>query len=226
MVERYVMSIDQGTTSTRCILFDHRGRLVSVVQREHQQYFPRPGWVEHDALEIWRNLERIVPETVSNVGVDVGQIAAIGIANQRETTVLWDRRTGVPLGKAVVWQDIRTAQLIEELRHEPGDEFFLERCCLPPSTYFSAPRIRWLFDHVEGLEQRAQDGEVLFGTVESWLIWNLTGGPEGGLHITDATNASRTMLMNIRTLEWDEELMEFFGIPRVMLPEIRPSIET
>ncbi|GAA3791330.1 glycerol kinase GlpK [Streptomyces chiangmaiensis] len=226
MVERYVMSIDQGTTSTRCILFDHRGRLVTVAQREHRQYFPEPGWVEHDASEIWRNLERIVPGALSEVGIDVRQITAIGIANQRETTVLWDRRTGVPVCRAIVWQDTRTAPLVEDLRQHPGDAFFLDRCCLPPSTYFSAPRLRWLFDHVEGLEERAQDGEVLFGTMESWVIWNLTGGAEGGLHITDATNASRTMLMNIRTLTWDPELMEFFGVPRAMLPEIRPSIET
>ncbi|MBW8699285.1 Glycerol kinase [Streptomyces sp. MBT84] len=226
MVERYVMSIDQGTTSTRCILFDHRGRLVTVAQREHRQFFPQPGWVEHDASEIWRNLERIVPEALSGVGIDVGQITAIGIANQRETTVLWDRRTGAPVCRAIVWQDVRTAQLVEDLARSPGDAFFLDRCCLPPSTYFSAPRLRWLFDHVDGLEQRARDGEVLFGTVESWVIWNLTGGADGGLHITDATNASRTMLMNIRTLTWDPELLEFFGVPSAMLPEIRPSIET
>ncbi|WP_306187718.1 MULTISPECIES: glycerol kinase GlpK [unclassified Streptomyces] len=226
MVERYVMSIDQGTTSTRCILFDHRGRLVSVAQREHQQHFPRPGWVEHDALEIWRNVRRIVPEALASAGVDTERIAAVGIANQRETTVLWDRRTGAPLGRAVVWQDTRTAPLVEALRDRPGDEFFLDRCGLPPSTYFSAPRIRWLFDHVEGLEQRAQDGDVLFGTIESWLIWNLTGGTDGGLHITDPTNASRTMLVNIRTLTWDPELMEFFGVPRTMLPEIRSSAES
>ncbi|MGW0167540.1 glycerol kinase GlpK [Streptomyces sp. NPDC003343] len=225
MVERYVMSIDQGTTSTRCILFDHRGRLVTVAQREHRQFFPQPGWVEHDASEIRRNLERIVPEALSDVGIDVGQIIAIGIANQRETTVLWDRRTGAPVCRAIVWQDVRTAQLVEDLRRSPGDAFFLDRCCLRPSTYFSAPRLRWLFDHVDGLEQRARDGEVLFGTVESWLIWNLTGGADGGLHITDATNASRTMLMNIRTLTWDPELLEFFGVPSAMLPEIRPSIE-
>ncbi|MGN9790827.1 glycerol kinase GlpK [Streptomyces sp. OZ13] len=225
MVARYVMSIDQGTTSTRCILFDHRGGLVSVAQREHRQYFPQPGWVEHDAVEIWRNLQRVVPEALSHAGVDAGQIAAIGIANQRETTVLWDRRTGVPLGKAIVWQDTRTAPLVDELRNRHGDEFFLERCCLPPSTYFSAPRIRWLFDHIDGLEQRARDGEVLFGTMESWLIWNLTGGRDGGLHITDATNASRTMLIDMRTLTWDSELMEFFGVPHQMLPEIRPSAE-
>ncbi|MFE1749405.1 glycerol kinase GlpK [Streptomyces anandii] len=226
MVERYVMSIDQGTTSTRCILFDLRGRLCAVAQREHQQHFPRPGWVEHDAVEIWRNLQRIVPEALAGAGVDPAQIAAIGIANQRETTVLWDRRTGAPLGRAIVWQDTRTAPLVDELRDRPGDEFFLDRCGLPPSTYFSAPRIRWLFDRVEGLEQRARDGEVLFGTMESWLIWNLTGGADGGLHITDPTNASRTMLVNIRTLTWDPELMDFFGVPREMLPEIRSSAES
>ncbi|WP_055490881.1 glycerol kinase GlpK [Streptomyces sp. TP-A0356] len=226
MVDRYVMSIDQGTTSTRCMLFDQRGRLVSVAQREHQQHFPRPGWVEHDAVEIWRNLQRIVPEALSKAHLDARQIAAIGIANQRETTVLWDRRTGTPLGRAIVWQDTRTAALVEDLRKEPGDDFFLERCCLAPSTYFSAPRIRWLFDHVEGLEQRARNGEVLFGTIESWLIWNLTGGADGGLHITDATNASRTMLINISKLTWDQELMAYFGVPHAMLPEIRSSAET
>ncbi|MEU6671698.1 glycerol kinase GlpK [Streptomyces sp. NPDC046727] len=225
MAERYVMSIDQGTNSTRCILFDHRGRLVSVSQKEHQQHFPRPGWVEHDAVEIWQNLRRIVPEALSAADVGQGQVAAIGLANQRETTVLWDRRTGAPLGRAIVWQDTRTAPLVEDLRHSPGEEFFLDRCALPPSTYFSALRIRWLFDQVKGVEQRAKDGEVLFGTMESWLIWNLTGGAGSGLHITDATNASRTMLMNIRTLTWDDELLTFFGVPRSMLPEIRSSAE-
>ncbi|MFI2204323.1 glycerol kinase GlpK [Streptomyces sp. NPDC020192] len=226
MAERFVMSIDQGTNSTRCILFDHRGRLVSVAQKEHQQHFPEPGWVEHDAVEIWQNLRRVVPEALSVAAVDTGQVIAMGLANQRETTVLWDRRTGTPLGRAIVWQDTRTAPLVEELGRHPGEEFFLQRCCLPPSTYFSALRIRWLFDHVKGLQQRADDGEVLFGTMESWLIWNLTGGPEGGLHITDVTNASRTMLMNIRTLTWDDELLDFFGVPRSMLPEIRSSAET
>ncbi|MFF4394357.1 glycerol kinase GlpK [Streptomyces sp. NPDC001480] len=226
MVERYVMSVDQGTNSTRCILFDHHGRLVTVAQREHRQHFPRPGWVEHDAVEIWRNLVRIVPEALSGADVAVQEVAAIGITNQRETTVLWDRRTGEPVGRAIVWQDTRTAPLVEDLKREPGEEFFLDRCGLPPSTYFSALRIRWLFDRVDGLEQRARDGEVLFGTMESWLIWNLTGGVDGGLHITDPTNASRTMLMNIRTLTWDEELLAFFGVPRPMLPEIRSSAET
>ncbi|MFQ6146524.1 glycerol kinase GlpK [Streptomyces seoulensis] len=226
MVDRYVMSIDQGTTSTRCILFDHRGRLCSVAQREHQQHFPKPGWVEHDAVEIWRNVQRIVPEAMESAGVDAAQIAAIGIANQRETTVLWDPRTGVPVGRAIVWQDTRTAPLVDTLRDRPGDEFFLDRCGLPPSTYFSAPRIRWLFENTPDLERRARAGEVLFGTVESWLIWNLTGGRDGGLHITDPTNASRTMLVNIRTLTWDPELLDFFGVPRAMLPEIRSSAES
>ncbi|MFF5026265.1 glycerol kinase GlpK [Streptomyces collinus] len=225
MAERHVMSIDQGTNSTRCILFDHRGRLVSVAQREHQQHFPRPGWVEHDAVEIWQNLRRVVPESLAAAGIDPEQVAAIGLANQRETTVLWDRRTGVPLGRAIVWQDIRTAPLVAELARRPGEDFFLDRCGLPPSTYFSALRIRWLLDHVKGLERRARDGEVLFGTMETWLVWNLTGGADGGLHITDVTNAGRTMLMNIRTLTWDEDLLDLFGVPRVMLPEIRSSAE-
>ncbi|MBA2950574.1 glycerol kinase GlpK [Streptomyces himalayensis] len=224
MVERYVMSIDQGTTSTRCILFDHRGRLVSVAQREHQHHFPRPGWVEHDAVEIWRNLQRIVPQAMD--GAEADQVAAIGIANQRETTVLWDRTTGAPVGKAISWQDTRTDSLVEDLRRTTGDDFFLDRCSLPLATYFSAPRIRWLFDHVEGLHERAERGEVLFGTMETWLIWNLTGGPTGGLHITDVTNASRTMLMNTRTLTWDEDLLAYFGVPRSMLPEIRSSAES
>ncbi|GGS08530.1 MULTISPECIES: glycerol kinase GlpK [Streptomyces] len=225
MGERYVMSVDQGTNSTRCILFDHRGRLVSVAQREHRQHFPRPGWVEHDAVEIWQNLRRVVPEALSAAGIDQARVAAIGLANQRETTVLWDRRTGAPLGRAIVWQDTRTAPLVEDLLRDPGETFFLERCALPPSTYFSALRIRWLFDHVKGVEQRARDGEVLFGTMESWLLWNLTGGADGGLHLTDVTNAGRTMLMNIRTLAWDDELLDFFGVPRAMLPEIRPCAE-
>ncbi|MFF9087640.1 glycerol kinase GlpK [Streptomyces sp. NPDC014991] len=226
MAERYVMSVDQGTNSTRCILFDHRGRLVSVAQREHQQHFPRPGWVEHDAVEIWQNLRRVVPEALSDAGVEADQVAALGLANQRETTVLWDRRTGAPVSRAIVWQDTRTGPLVEDLRKHPGEAFFLDRCGVPPSTYFSALRIRWLLDHVKGVERRARDGEVLFGTMESWLIWNLTGGIGSGLHLTDATNASRTMLMNIRTLGWDGELLDFFGVPRPMLPEIRSSAET
>ncbi|MFI9587320.1 glycerol kinase GlpK [Streptomyces sp. NPDC052236] len=225
MVQRYVMSVDQGTTSTRCMLFDHGGRLMSLAQREHRQHFPRPGWVEHDAVEIWQTLRRVMPQALLDAGVGVDEVIAVGIANQRETTVLWDRRTGTPLSRAIVWQDTRTAPLIEHLKGTTGDNFFLQRCGLPLTSYFSAPRIRWLFDHVDGLQRRAENGEVLFGTMESWLIWNLTGGPDGGLHVTDVTNASRTMLMNIDTLAWDEELLEFFGVPEAMLPEIRSSAE-
>jgi glycerol kinase len=226
MVERYVMAVDQGTTSTRCILFDHAGRLVSVTQREHKQHFPKPGWVEHDAMEIWRNLERIAPEAVAQAGATPDQVAALGIANQRETTVLWDRHTGRPIGRAVVWQDTRTDRLVDELAADPRAEAVLERCGLPLATYFSAPRIRWLLDHRPGLRERAERGDVIFGTMESWLIWNLTGGPDGGLHVTDVTNASRTLLMDLTTLDWDDELLAFFGVPRAMLPRIRPSTET
>ncbi|MBX6386413.1 MAG: glycerol kinase GlpK [Microbispora sp.] len=226
MTQRYVMSIDQGTTSTRCILFDQRGRLVSVTQREHKQHFPRPGWVEHDAVEIWRNLERIAPEALAQAGIGPGEVAAVGIANQRETTVLWDRRTGVPVTPAVVWQDTRTDTLVDELSRRPDAHVVRERCGLPLATYFSAPTIRWLLDNTDGLRERAERGEVLFGTMESWLIWNLTGGPDGGVHVTDVTNASRTLLMNLRDLDWDPVLLGFFGIPRAMLPEIRPSSQT
>ncbi|WP_214417215.1 glycerol kinase GlpK [Sphaerisporangium fuscum] len=225
MVMRYVMSIDQGTTSTRCILFDHRGRLVSVTQREHRQHFPRPGWVEHDAAQIWRNLQRIAPEALAQAGVGPEQVAAVGIANQRETTLVWDRHTGEPIGRAIVWQDTRTDELVEKFTSRPEAALVQERCGLPLATYFSAPRIRWLLDHTPGLRERAERGEVLFGTMETWLIWNLTGGPEGGLHLTDVTNAGRTLLMDLATLEWDDDLLGFFGVPRAMLPEIRPSVE-
>lgn len=226
MVQRYVMSIDQGTTSTRCILFDHGGRLVSVAQREHRQHFPKPGWVEHDPVEIWRNLERVAPEALAQAGASTEQIAAVGIANQRETTVLWDRRTGVPVGRAIVWQDMRTGELVEELARAPGAAMVTERSGLPLATYFSAPRIHWTLDHTPGLRERAERGEVLFGTMESWLIWNLTGGADGGVHVTDVTNAGRTQLMDLRTLAWDDGLLDFFGVPKAMLPEIRSSTET
>ncbi|WP_407566421.1 glycerol kinase GlpK [Streptomyces sp. 184] len=220
------MSVDQGTTSTRCILFDAQGRMVSVVQREHKQYFPRPGWVEHDAVEIWRNLRRIVPQTLAQAGADAAQIVALGIANQRETTVLWDRHTGRPAARAVVWQDTRTDEMTDRLSRDPRADRVRALCGLPLATYFSAPRIRWLLDTTPRLRERAERGDVLFGTMESWLIWNLTGGPTGGLHITDVTNASRTMLMNLRTLSWDDELLDFFGVPKAMLPEIRSSTQT
>jgi len=225
MVAHFVMSIDQGTTSTRCILFDRGGRLVSVSQREHKQYFPKPGWVEHDAAEIWRNLEHLAPEALAKVSVTADQVAAIGIANQRETTVLWDRRTGAPVHNAINWEDTRTDRICRQLVREHGQELFREKTGLPVSTYFSGPKIRWLIDHIPGLCERAEAGEVLFGTIDSWLIWNLTGGPDGGRHVTDVTNASRTLLMNLHTLDWDPVLLDAIGVPAAMLPEIRASSE-
>ena len=225
MAQRYVMAIDQGTTSTRCILFDHSARLVSVVQREHRQYHPRPGWVEQDAVEIWRNVDRIMPQALRDVGVTADQVVALGITNQRETAVVWDRHTGVPVSRAIVWEDIRTEELVTELAARDGSELVRDRCGLPLATYFSAPKLRWLLDNTPGLRERAERGEVLFGTMETWLIWNLTGGASGGLHVTDVTNASRTMLMNLTSRAWDAELLSFFDIPAAMLPEIRSSAE-
>jgi glycerol kinase len=222
---RFVASIDQGTTSTRCILFDQSGRLVAVAQAEHQQHYPRPGWVEHDAEEIWRNVCRVVPDALAQAGALPEQVVALGIANQRETTVLWERATGRPVGRAVVWQDTRTADLVQELAGEHGPDRFRDRCGLPLAPYFAGPRLRWLLDHTPGLRQRAERGEVLFGTMETWLIWQLTGGPDGGVHVTDVTNASRTMLMDITALRWDDTLLDAMGVPRAMLPQIRSSSE-
>jgi len=224
-VQRYVAALDQGTTSTRCILFDGSGRLVSVSQAEHQQHYPRPGWVEHDAAEVWRNVTRVVPEALERAGAAPEQVVAIGIANQRETTVLWERDTGRPVVRAVVWQDTRTAHLVQELAGDEGPDRFRDRCGLPLAPYFAGPRLTWLLDHTRGLRERAERGEVLFGTMETWLIWNLTGGPDGGVHVTDVTNASRTMLMGIDTLEWDATLLDAMGVPAAMLPEIRSSSE-
>jgi glycerol kinase len=225
MSERYVLAVDQGTTSTRCIVFDRHGRLVSVVRREHQQSYPRPGWVEHDAAQIWRDVQRLAPRALAEAGLTPGQVAAVGIANQRETAVLWDRRTGVPVRPAIVWQDTRTAELVRELAAAPGAQQVQRRCGLPLATYFSGPRLRWILDDTPGLRTRAERGDVLFGTIETWLIWNLTGGPDGGVHVTDVTNASRTMLMDLTSLAWHDELLDFFGVPRAMLPAIRPSAE-
>ncbi|SEG57406.1 glycerol kinase [Nonomuraea solani] len=208
----YVAAIDQGTTSSRCIVFDQAGHIISVAQREHRQIFPKPGWVEHDADEIWQAVQGVLAEAAT--GLD---IAALGITNQRETTVLWDRATGRPVCPAVVWQDTRTDALTRALAEHEG--LFKEKAGLPLATYFSGPKIRWLLDEYD-LRDRAERGEVLFGTMDSWLLWNLTGR-----HITDVTNASRTMLMNIHTLAWDDELLAAMGVPRAMLPEIRPSAE-
>ena len=223
--ERYIAAVDQGTTSTRCILFDSAGRLASVAQREHRQHFPRPGWVEHDAREIWRNVERVVPEALAQAGATPEQVMALGVANQRETTVLWDPRTGEPFGNAVVWQDLRTTDAVEELAADGGRDRFEDICGLPLTTYFSGPRVAWMLDSAPGLRARAEAGDLLFGTMETWLIWNLTGGPDGGVHVTDVTNASRTMLMDLRTLRWSPELCEAMRVPMAILPPIRSSSE-
>ncbi|MEE6257109.1 glycerol kinase GlpK [Plantactinospora sonchi] len=218
--DRYVAAIDQGTTSSRCIVFDADGGIVAVAQREHRQIFPRPGWVEHDAEEIWTNVEQVVRDALATAEVTTGQLAAVGITNQRETTVVWDRATGRPVHHAIVWQDTRTGPLLRRLDAEYGEQRFRDRTGLPLATYFAGPKLRWLLDNVDGLRDRAERGEVLFGTMDSWLIWKLTGR-----HVTDVTNASRTLLMNLRTLDWDPELRDALGVPAAMLPEIRSSAE-
>lgn len=214
----YVAAIDQGTTSSRCIVFDEAGAIVALDQREHRQNYPRPGWVEHDATEIWHNVQAVLRGALDRAGLAVADLAAIGITNQRETTLLWDAATGEPVGNAIVWQDTRTDQLVAELAADGGPDRFRDRTGLPLATYFSGPKIRWLLDRDPELKARAEDGAVRFGTMDSWLIAKLTGR-----HATDVTNASRTMLMNLSTLDWDDGLLAEFGVPRSMLPEILPS---
>ncbi len=217
---RYVAAIDQGTTSSRCILFDVKGEIVALAQKEHKQIFPRPGWVEHDAEEIWRNVEIVVAEALGKAKATAKDVAAVGITNQRETTLIWDAQSGRPVANAVVWQDTRTDRLVRALGGVAGQDRFRDACGLPLATYFSGPKIRWLLDADPALRPRAERGEVLFGTMESWLIWKLTGR-----HVTDVTNASRTMLMDIKSLAWSAELTDAIGVPMAMLPEIRPSSE-
>jgi glycerol kinase len=214
----FIAAIDQGTTSSRCIVFDPAGTIVAVDQREHRQIFPKPGWVEHDAAEIWLNVQSCVTNALERAGIGPGDLAAIGITNQRETTVLWDRRTGEPVHPAIVWQDTRTDALIAELAADGGQDRFRARTGLPLATYFSGPKIRWLLDNDPTLLRRAEAGELLFGTMDTWLIWNLTGQ-----HVTDVTNASRTMLMDLSTVDWSEELLAEIGVPRAILPRICPS---
>ncbi|MFC7217902.1 glycerol kinase GlpK [Streptomyces polyrhachis] len=221
----FIAAIDQGTTSSRCIVFDKDGRIVSVDQKEHEQIFPRPGWVEHDASEIWTNVQEVVDGAVAKAGITAADVKAIGITNQRETTVLWDKNTGEPVHNALVWQDTRTAELCRELGRNVGQDRFRRETGLPLASYFAGPKVRWLLDNVEGLRERAEAGDILFGTMDSWVIWNLTGGTDGGVHVTDVTNASRTMLMNLHTLDWDDKLLESIGVPRAVLPEIRSSAE-
>ncbi len=218
-----VAAIDQGTTSTRCILFDRAGTSVSSHQIEHDQIMPRAGWVEHDPLQIWQRAETVVQQSMAAGGVTASDIAAVGITNQRETTVVWDRRTGQPYHNAVVWQDTRTAQLVAELGRGGQGDLICERAGIPPATYFAGGKLAWLLAEVDGLRAAAESGDALFGTIDTWLLWNLTGGTDGGRHLTDVTNASRTMLMNLAELRWDDDLLELFDIPRAMLPEIVPS---
>ncbi|MFE6744045.1 glycerol kinase GlpK [Streptomyces tubercidicus] len=223
--EKYVAAIDQGTTSSRCIIFDHGGAIVAVDQREHRQIFPKPGWVEHDATEIWSKVQAVVAGALAKAGLRADQLSALGITNQRETTVLWDRATGRPVHHAIVWQDTRTSQLCAELGGADGQDRFREATGLPLASYFSGPKAAWLLAEVPGLRARAERGEIAFGTIDSWLIWNLTGGPDGGVHVTDVTNAGRTMLMNLSTLQWDPAILSAMNVPAAILPEIRSSAE-
>jgi glycerol kinase len=218
-----VAAIDQGTTSTRCILFDRAGTSVSSHQIEHDQIMPRAGWVEHDPLQIWQRTETVVQQSMAAGGVTASDIAAVGITNQRETTIVWNRRTGQPYHNAIVWQDTRTAQLVADLDRAGTGDLIRERAGIPPATYFAGGKLAWLLKDVEGLREAAEAGDALFGTIDTWLLWNLTGGTDGGRHLTDVTNASRTMLMNLAGLSWDDQLLELFDIPRAMLPEILPS---
>ena len=225
-VERkYILSIDQGTTSSRAILFNKAGENVAQGQLEHEQIFPKAGWVEHNATEIWQNVRKVVAMAMANGEVNHHEIAAVGITNQRETTVVWDKNTGEPVYNAIVWQDTRTQEIVEELAGEEGVGKYHDIVGLNLSTYFSGPKIKWILDNVEGARERAERGDLLFGNTDTWLVWNLTGGVDGGVHVTDVTNASRTLLMDIRTLEWDPQIAADMGIPMSMLPEIKSSSE-
>jgi glycerol kinase len=222
-MSKYVAAIDQGTTSSRFIVFDRHGAIVAVAQREHEQIYPKPGWVEHNAAEIWRNTDAVIGEALARGGLRASELAAVGITNQRETTVLWDRNTGAPLHNALVWQDTRTDELAAAYARDGRRDRFRARTGLPLATYFSGLKLRWLLDNVPGARAKAQAGDALFGTMDTWVLWNLTGGPAGGVHLTDVTNASRTQLMDLRTLDWDDELLEAFDVPRSLLPRIAPS---
>jgi glycerol kinase len=219
----YVGALDQGTTSTRFMIFDHHGQVKGIDQKEHEQIFPRPGWVEHDANEIWQRCQEVIAGALNGAGLSASDLAAVGITNQRETTVVWDKNTGEPVYNAIVWQDTRTDQICNELAADGGQDRFRAKVGLPIATYFSGPKVKWILDNVEGARARADAGDLVFGNIDSWCIWHLTGGVNGGVHITDVTNASRTMLMDLATLSWDDEILGIMGIPRSMLPEIRSS---
>jgi glycerol kinase len=222
---KYAAALDQGTTSSRAMVFNHQGRVESVAQKEHEQIYPKPGWVEHDAKEIWARSQEVLDEALEAAGASKDDVAALGITNQRETTVVWDRNTGEPVMNALVWQDTRTDKIVDELSRDGGQDRFRSKVGLPLATYFSGPKVRWILDNVDGARDRAEAGDLLFGNMDTWLIWNLTGGTDGGLHITDVTNASRTMLMDLETLSWDADIASTIGVPVSMLPEIRASSE-
>lgn len=220
---KYAAAIDQGTTSTRCMIFDHSGNVICYDQKEHEQIYPRPGWVEHSPDEIWERTQSVIRGALSKGGLSASDIVAVGITNQRETTVVWNRKTGRPVYNAIVWQDTRTDQICNELAADGGQDRFRPKVGLPLATYFSGPKIRWILDNVPGAREAAEAGDVVFGNIDTFLTWWLTGGPNGGVHVTDVTNASRTMLMNLETLDWDDEILGIMGIPRQMLPKIVPS---
>ena len=222
---KYVGALDQGTTSTRFMIFDHSGQVVAVHQKEHEQIFPKPGWVEHDPAEIWARSQEVIRGALDKAGIQASDLAAVGITNQRETAVVWDKKTGKAVYNAIVWQDTRTDEIINEFARDGGQDRLRSKVGLPLATYFSGPKVKWILDNVEGARARAEAGDLLFGNIDSWCIWNLTGGVNGGVHVTDVTNASRTMLMNLETLDWDEEILSLMGIPRSMLPPIKASSE-
>ena len=224
MTDKYILAIDQGTTSSRAIIFNHSGQIVSVGQKEHEQIFPRAGWVEHDPMEVWGAVREVVAEALAKASLNKENIQAVGVTNQRETAVVWNRETGEPVYNAIVWQDTRTNKIIEELGGGDQDKY-KDRVGLPLATYFSGPKVKWILDNVEGAREAAEAGKLVFGNMDTWVIWNLTGGVDGGVHITDVTNASRTMLMDLKTLSWDESIAADMGIPMSMLPEIKSSAE-
>src|SRR5512143_1289887 len=209
--KQYILALDQGTTSTRCLIFDRSTRVVSSDQIEHRQIFPRPGWVEHDPLEIWANTRKVIGNALNRAELSGRQIAAVGITNQRETTLVWNRANGRPYGNAIVWQCTRSQAICDSLARDGGADRFREKTGLPLSAYFSGPKIKWILENVGGVSEDAEKGQVVFGTIDSWLIWWLTGGPAGGRHFSDVTNASRTLLMNLRTLDWDPEILQTLG---------------
>jgi len=220
---KYAAAVDQGTTSTRFMIFDHAGMVVGVYQKEHEQIYPKPGWVEHDPMEIWQATQEVIDGALKKYKIDPKDIAAVGVTNQRETTVVWDRSTGKPVYNAIVWQDTRTDTICNELAKSGGQDRFRPKVGLPLATYFSGPKIKWILDNVPGVRAKAEKGEVLFGNIDTWVIWNLTGGSNGGVHVTDVTNASRTMLMNLETLDWDDEILKIMGVPKAMLPRVMAS---